>query len=113
MADKPIVWLHGAVKTPPFAAEARVEAGTLLRHLQRGDKLSLPHSRPMPVIGPRCHELRIRDKAKNWRIIYRTDHDAIVIGEVFQKTTRATPRGVIQACKVRFHNYDAATRKEK
>ena len=23
MADKPLVWLHGAIKTPPFSAEAR------------------------------------------------------------------------------------------
>jgi hypothetical protein len=24
--DKPLVWLHGAVKTPPFSQEARIEA---------------------------------------------------------------------------------------
>jgi hypothetical protein len=32
-ADKPLVWLHGEVKTPPFSKEARVEAGVLLRRL--------------------------------------------------------------------------------
>jgi hypothetical protein len=42
--DKPLVWLHGEVKTPPFSADARIEAGVLLRRLQRGEKLSLPHS---------------------------------------------------------------------
>ena len=33
----------------------------------------------MPGIGPRCHELRIDDRAtaKAWRIIYRVDPDAI------------------------------------
>ena len=50
-ADKPLVWLRGEVKTPPFSAAARLEAGTLLRRLQGGEKLSMPHSRPMPVIG--------------------------------------------------------------
>jgi hypothetical protein len=60
-ADKPLVWLHGEVKTPPFSKKARVEAGVLLRRLQRGETLSLPASRPMPTIGRRCHELRIRD----------------------------------------------------
>jgi hypothetical protein len=39
------------VKTPPFSQEGRT--GTLLRRPQRGEKLRLPHSRPMPVVGPR------------------------------------------------------------
>jgi hypothetical protein len=72
-SGKPIVWLRGEVKTPPFSKEARIEAGCLLRLLQRGEMLGLPHSRPMPVIGPRCHELRINDAAATFRIIYRTD----------------------------------------
>jgi len=25
--DKTLVWLHGEVKSPPFTAEARIEAG--------------------------------------------------------------------------------------
>ncbi len=83
--DKPLVWLHGEIKTPPFATAARVEAGILLRRLQRGEKLSLPQSRPMPVIGRRCHELRIQDEAQIWRIIYRVDRDAVVIAEVFSR----------------------------
>ena len=57
--DKPLVWMHGEVKSPPFSALARIEAGYLLRLLQRGNSLSLPHSRPMPSIGRRYHELRI------------------------------------------------------
>ena len=76
---KPLVWLHGQVKTPPFSTRARIEAGFLLRQLQKGEKLSLPHSRPMPSIGKCCHELRINDKNKTWRIIYRIDPDAIII----------------------------------
>jgi transcriptional regulator with XRE-family HTH domain len=38
-----------------------VEAGVLLRRLEAGEKLGLPHSRSMPSIGARCHELRIPD----------------------------------------------------
>ena len=60
--DKPLVWLRGEVKTPPLSHAARVEAGVLLRQLQGGAKLSLPHSRPMLGIGARCHELRIVDE---------------------------------------------------
>lgn len=105
--DKPLVWLRGEVKTPPFTFGARIEAGVLLRRLQRGESLSLPHSRSMPTIGPRCHELRIQDENKNWRIVYRIDADAIVILEVFRKTTQQTPLRVIEDCKRRLKLYEA------
>ena len=86
-ANKPLVWLYGEVRTPPLSAAARLEAGILLRRLQRGDLFGLPHSRPMPAIGVRCHELRIPDENATWQIIYRIDGDAVVIGEVFSKKT--------------------------
>jgi phage-related protein len=104
--DTPLVWLHGEIRTPPFGAGARIEAGVLLRRLQKGEKLSLPHSRPMPTIGERCHELRIRDREENWRIVYRVDSDAIVIAEVFSKTTKQTPKPVIDTCRRRLRRYD-------
>ncbi len=63
--DKPLVWLKGQVKTPPFSQHARLEAGFLLRLLQHGHMLSLPQSRPMPTIGPHCHELRIVDRKQS------------------------------------------------
>ena len=110
-ADKPLVWLHGAVKTPPFSSRARVEAGVLLRRLQRGDRLGLPHSRPMPGLGARCQELRVPDADVLWRIIYRVDSDAVVVAEVFSKKTRATPYQVIATCRRRLRRYDAATAK--
>jgi len=105
--DKPLVWLRGEVKTPPFSREARIEAGVLLRRLQRRETLSLPHSRPMPDVGAGCHELRIVDRDKTWRIIYRIDRDAIVIADVFQKMTRQTPKRVIDDCRRRLRQYDA------
>ena len=107
-ADKPLVWLHGEIKTPPFRTAARIEAGMLLRRLQRGESLGMPHSRPMAGIGRRCYELRIRDSAANWRIVYRMDRDAIVIGAVFAKKTRTTPKDVIATCQRRFREYDDA-----
>src|SRR5688572_15090896 len=105
--DKPLVWLHGELKTPPLSDEARIEAGYLLRLLQKGERLSLPHSRPMPSIGVRCHELRIVDETKNWRVVYRIDTDAIIILEVFQKKTRETPKYVIDNCKQRIKQYES------
>jgi phage-related protein len=106
--DKPLVWLHGEVKTPPFSAEARVETSFLLRRLQKRELLQMPHSRPMPSIGKRCHELRVTDKQEVWRIVYRIDDDAIVIGEVFKKKTEQTPAQVVETCQKRFKDYDDA-----
>jgi phage-related protein len=105
---KPLVRLGGEIKTPPFSTEARVEAGFLLRRLQEGESLGMPHSRPMPSIGPRCHELRIRDQNRIWRVVYRIDADAIVIAGVFSKTTRATAKHDIEACQKRLKVYDKA-----
>lgn len=106
--DRPLVWLHGSVKTPPFSKAARLEAGLLLQLLQRGEALGLPHSRPMPTVGRRCHELRIVDATSTWRIIYRTDGDAIVIAEVLEKKTAKTPTSVIEICWTRLKEYENA-----
>jgi len=104
------VWLSGEVKTPPFSTEARIEAGFLLRQLQAGRPLGMPHSRPMPSIGHHCHELRIQDAAQTWRIVYRVDADAIVIAEVFSKKQQSTPGAVIRVSKDRLRRYDAIMR---
>ncbi len=105
--DKPLVWLHGEIRTPPFSKAARLEAGLLLRMLQRGEYLSLPQSRPMPSIGPRCHELRIIDEHVSWRIVYRIDQDAIVILDIFEKKTNRAPYHVIEVCKKRLKDYES------
>jgi phage-related protein len=102
---KPLAWLHGEIKTPPFSAAARIEAGVLLGHLQEGIKISLPHSRPMPGIARGCHELRIPDQNRTWRIVYYVDTVAIVILEVFAKTTNQTPQAIIDVCKARLKHY--------
>jgi phage-related protein len=106
--DKPLVWLSGEIKTPPFSQNARLEAGFLLRKLQKGEMLSLPQSRPMPSIGFRCHELRINDKNTRWRIIYRIDSDAVIILDVFEKKTQRTPKQVIETCMQRLTTYDSS-----
>jgi len=109
LGDKPLVWLRGEIKTPPFSTTARIEAGVLLRRLQRGESLGMPHSRPMPSVGRRCYEMRVHDENRTWRIMYRLDADAIVIAGVFAKTTRATPKRVFAECQQRLRAYDAAT----
>ncbi len=87
-----------------------MEAGFLLRKLQQGEVLALPHSRPMPSVGKRCHELRIEDKNQTWRIIYRIDPDAIIIVEVFSKKTTKTPPEVLATSQKRLTAYEDLAR---
>jgi phage-related protein len=105
---KRLAWLKGEIKTPPFSEAARRSAGLLIRRLQRGELLGLPHSRPMPAIGPRCHELRISDGRREWRIFYRLDPAEILILDVTPKATQKAPQKVIDGCKVRLRDFDAS-----
>jgi phage-related protein len=63
----------------------------------------------MPAIGPRCHELRVKDARNDWRIVCRVDADAVVIADIFAKVTRKTPDRVIADCRRRLRMYDEAT----
>lgn len=110
---KPLVWLHGEIKTPPFSPEGRYEAGMLLRFLQEGEQLAMPQAEPLPDVGPRCGALRVRDAEHNWRIMYRIDPDAVLILEVYPKKTRKIPDEVIDRCKQRLKQYDAAIKAAK
>ena len=94
------------MSSPPLGQEARRYAGFLLRQLQAGDILGMPDSRPMPSIGPRVHELRLRDGSVDWRIVYRIDDDAIIVVEVFQKKTQQMPKRVIDVARERLKEYD-------
>lgn len=111
--DKPLVWLESEIKTPPFSSAARQEAGYLLRLLQRGELLALPHSRPMPSIGRRCHELRINDLSGTFRIVYLVEPDAIVILDVFMKKTERTPHSIIDRCRSRLRQYERLSEEEQ
>lgn len=107
---KPLIILSGEIKTPPFSIEARIEAGTLLGLLQEGGTPSMPHGRPMPDIGTRCLELRVKDKSAEWRIFCRIDIDAILMIHVLKKKTEKTPKSVIDLCIERLKSYDRITK---
>ena len=115
--DKEIWWLSASKpKTPPVGERARQEMGALLRLLQRGEKLSLPHSRPMTqAIGRRCHELRVRDgeTGLTWRLVYRVDAHAIVVAHWWAKKTERTAKTDLDLCRKRFALYDLGRTKEK
>jgi phage-related protein len=103
--DKPLVWLNGEIKTPPFGEKARREAGFFLRMVQRGREVCNPPFYPMPEIGKSCYDLHIKDLDKTWRIIIFVDNDCIVILEVFAKKSQKTPKKVKKVCKERLKRY--------
>ena len=109
-ARKPLIILDGEIKTPPFSATARIEAGVLLAKLQEGMTLSFPHARPMPDIGKGCLELRIKDKSAEWRLFCRVDKDAVLLLHVLSKKTREPPQTVIDLCMARLKAFDARMR---
>ena len=98
--------LHGEIKSPPFSEEARKEAGRLIRVLQRGESLGMPQAEPLPIVGPRCGAIRVRDDQHNWRIMYRVDATRILMVDVYDKKTRKIPKQVIDRCKKRLRDYD-------
>lgn len=102
--------LSGEIKTPPMSERGRQEAGELLRLIQEGESVGMPHSRPMPSIGPRCHELRLTDRKGEWRIFYRIDADALLVVDVHSKKTQKTPKSVLDNCRARLKIYDDAAR---
>lgn len=104
--EKDLVWLKTEIKSPPFSKEARIEAGYLLRLLQQGHNLSMPQSKKIRDLCPRCHMMRIKDKDKWYRIIYRIDSDAIVLLHIFEKKSNKISKSILKICRQRMKQYD-------
>ncbi len=83
MSAKQLRWLGGEITVPPFSKNAALAAGALLEVVSLGGMPAMPHSRPMPCIGLRCHELRVSDGNRTWRVVYHIAVDAIVLLDVF------------------------------
>jgi phage-related protein len=72
-----------------FAPSARNEAGYQLDKVQHG--LMPDDFKPMPTIGKGVWELRIKDEAGQFRVIYIAKlKDAVYVLHCFQKKTQKT-----------------------
>lgn len=67
----------------------------------------------MPSVGKACHELRVNDRTKTWRLFYFLDSDAIVILEFTEKKTQKTTNATIKLCHKRLKNYEEAKRNQE
>jgi phage-related protein len=74
-----------------FPEVARKEAGVQLHKIQLG--LEPSDWKPMTTIGAGVREIRIRDEAGAFRIIYVTKiEDAVYVLHAFQKKTQQTAK---------------------
>lgn len=75
-----------------FPEDVRRELGKLIFDLQKGEKLSMPLSRPMPSVATGSEELRVRDRSGAYRVFYFTRlADSVLIFHAFVKKTQTTP----------------------
>src|SRR5260221_11558078 len=91
------------MKTVTFLGEAGVrrEAGFQIDRVQRG--LDPDNWKPMKTVGPGVREIRIRDAAGAFRVIYiATLADAIYVLHAFQKKTLATSKRDLDLARARF-----------
>jgi len=75
-----------------FPENVRRGFGKAILDLQKGANLSMPLSRPMPLIALGVDELRIKDRSGTYRVFYYTRlADSILIFHAFTKKTQKTP----------------------
>src|ERR1700719_1480990 len=87
---KPIAFLGSSLDgLRGFPTDARRDSGYQLDRVQRG--LDPDDWRSMPSIGAGVREIRVRERAGAFRVIYvATFADAVYVLHAFQKKTRHT-----------------------
>ena len=76
-----------------FPEDVRREFGEVIFDLQKGEKLSMPLSRPMSSVAAGVEELRVRDRSGAYRVFYYTRlADSVLIFHAFAKKTQKTPQ---------------------
>ena len=87
---KSIVFLGDSLaRIRDFPDLARSEAGYQLREVQKG--FEPVDWKPMKTVGPGVREIRIREAAGAFRVIYLASvGEEVVVLHAFQKKTRAT-----------------------
>lgn len=107
---KPIAFLGGSLDDlRSFPADARREAGYQLDRVQRG--LNPDDWRPMPSIGTGVREIRVRERAGAFRVIYLASFaDVVYVLHAFQKKARQTAKRDVDLAASRLRELIARTR---
>ena len=86
-----------------FPEDVRREFGKIIFDLQKGEKLSMPLSRPMPSVAAGAEELRVKDRSGAYRVFYYTRlADSVLIFHAFVKKTQRTPPDEIALARKRL-----------
>lgn len=86
-----------------FPEEVRRELGKAIFDLQKGEKLSMPLSRPMPSVAAGVEELRVKDRTGAYRALYFARlASAVLIFHAFEKKTAKTPLHEIALARQRL-----------
>lgn len=101
-ALKPMVFLGDALdRLRAFPEGARKEAGVQLHKVQQG--LAPSDWKPMRTVGPGVVEIRIRDEAGAFRVIYFAKRDdAVYVLHAFQKKTQRTTKPELDLATTRL-----------
>ncbi len=99
---KPVSFLGSSLDDlRAFPEGARRESGHQLDQVQRG--LDPEDWKPTPSVGSGVREVRIRDQAGAFRVIYlATRPEAIYVLHAFQKKTQATTKRDLELAEARL-----------
>lgn len=80
-----------------FPPEVRKEMGKAILELQKGHRLFMPLSRPIPSVAFGAEELRVKDETGIYRTFYYTKswHGILVFHAFMKKTQKTSQREII------------------
>ena len=102
---KPIIFLGDSLsRLRDFPPDARSEAGFQLREVQKGNDPA--DWKPLKTVGPGVREIRIREAAGAFRVVYLAMvGDTVVVLHAFQKKTQQTAQRDIDLAATRLKKW--------
>ncbi|MDE0151105.1 MAG: type II toxin-antitoxin system RelE/ParE family toxin [Bdellovibrionales bacterium] len=86
-----------------FSISTRKIIGQAILELQKGEKLSMPLSRPVKSIGSGVEEIRVKDSHGIYRVFYLARMKGrIIVFHAFAKKTQKIPQKEIKTAKLRL-----------
>jgi phage-related protein len=89
--------------------------GKDLFRLQMGERIAMPASRPMPLVGAGVSELRVKDAHGAFRVFYYlASPKGVLVFHAFDKKTQRTPPLEIELARKRLRELlDASTQTDR
>jgi phage-related protein len=102
---KPITFLGDSLaRLRSFPDRARLAAGYQLSRVQQGEQPA--DWKPLPTVGTGVREIRVREAAGAFRVIYLAAlPDRVLVLHAFQKKTQTTPRQDIELAARRLRDW--------